>query len=267
MTTKQKIVFSIASAGIALACLHAADIVLPSGLEDWARETNSYGAWLAASSRTVKLPNGKFQPQFLLPKSETNEAKWKALFEGDQAYDTLELAQFKTKRAWQVKKEVQDALASAFKSDPAPPPAKSATPAPVDRGTNGVVVFGVNEINHVLRVDPDWRVYVCGKWVGTVTNCQFVAATNQDYRAAALMWEAASKMWQSNSTKFERECTNAQQIARNAIAECRTAQGIASDYQRLLHECQEANSATNRTAWPLNVPLNLDMRKHTLEKP
>ena len=88
---------------------------LPNGLQDWAQKTNSYGYWISTNSRIIKLPNKKYQPQFLMPATTNGPAYWQGLFVNDESYDDLAMAQQKLRRAFEVKVAVTDGISDAFK--------------------------------------------------------------------------------------------------------------------------------------------------------
>lgn len=88
----------------------------PTSLESWKAKSNSFGAKIAESCRIIQLPNGQYQPQFLVPKSSTNAGGWEPLLEGNEAFSDLTVAQWKIRRAFEVKKEVTDGLADAIGS-------------------------------------------------------------------------------------------------------------------------------------------------------
>lgn len=97
------------------------NVVVPNGLEDWFKDTNSFGYWISTNNRIVQLPNGKYQPQSLVPTNfvdssgVTNSGGWIPLFVDASAYDELWLAQMKLRNAWIIKKEVTDAMVQGLK--------------------------------------------------------------------------------------------------------------------------------------------------------
>ena len=87
---------------------------LPNGLEDWAADTNhQLGVWVAKSARIVRTKDGKYLPQFR--DCDDTNAVWCGMFVGDVSFDSLAAAQAQIRRAFEIKKEVTDAMADALR--------------------------------------------------------------------------------------------------------------------------------------------------------